>query len=1020
MADDDANNPEPSPDTEAPPDEAASEAVAEAAGAFRAVGQAIGGFARRVGAFASGAAGRPVIPEALREPLAAARALRFEGDHSTALARLRAADIEHPGEPFVAFAMALTHLHDVLEGGRPYKALEELGEQLGDDLGRGAPLLVAAGPPLGQGDPGRALDLIRRAMPELRRLPEPVESEAVWLSHVMAGIAQLRLGNEERSLRELQKARARTPSEVAGGLRRLILRHGVELALIGGQLADAESWVREALRENPEDDGLLATLARVMAAKGDSIAAHALLDRLTIAQHARTYVWVGLSVGLPDDAPPLREVTLRLLQTEPDSPDGRRLWALTELDASQTEPLTQAGIREVLDALAQTAAGAARASRDRHLAELAHAALRLDHFDDDLVGPVERRLREDAPDPPPEELRLLAARHRQAKGDPVGSDLLTTVPPVFRADPELGGPWGPDPQSPLRNADLRTSVLSSERKLIAAQACLADDALRDLAGDLLVDALVARPENTRARVLLSEATMHLATGEKPRLEELLTAATTLLASVPGRIQGVSLEGVERAMGRVVAARERLARPLTIATMGEFSAGKSTFVNALLGEAIAPMGVLPTTTTINVFRRGTGGGARVHYRDGRIGMIDKGDVQEFLHGLDDEEAQRIRHMEIERSGSRMGDAAVVDTPGLNALDDYHEQVAREFLDEADAVVWVFSATRSGAASEVGMLTELRESGRQVLGVLNKVDTLDPSERDELSAYLREQLGDVLVDVVPLRGNEALEYRTGHSSTGSDPFAAVESALDTHFLRKARELKRALTAKRLLEALQAAKNATMEAVTALEKGAEEATRSADRDRPTAASLLMSFGDVIVPAFLGADDVLVREGLGLGILQTKKGLAKGPLDPMDAEYLGACVRESVLGSLQKALMDVAAIDPAASEVLDKQFLPWARGHLDGLMSAGYITSLLEERGKAIAEGEGAARKAFREALVPVAEGWAANARTLVAEVERTRQRFDRSAASKPRAEALRLRTSLVTTLDGLAEAARPLARG
>lgn len=1014
MAEDDSKTPEAPENTEA---EAAEEESSDATGAFRAVGQALGGFARRVGAFASSAAGRPVIPEGLREPLAAARTLRYEGEQSRSLARLRATNLEQPGEPFVALAMALTHLHDLLEGGRPIKALEELTEAIGDSLGRGAPLLVAAGPFLGQDDPGRALDLIRRAMPELRRLPDPVEGEAIWLAHVMAGIAQLRLGNEERSLRELQKARARTPSEVAGGLRKLILKHGVELALVGGQLADAESWVREALRENPDDDSLLATLARVMAAKGDSIAAHALLEKLTIAEHARTYVWVGLSVGLPDDSPSLREVTLRLLQTEPENPQGRRLWALTELEGARREPLSSEGISQVIAALAETAAKTSVGNRDRHLAELAHAALRLDCLDDDAVGPVMRRLEEDAPEPPPEELRLLAARRRQHDGQPAGADLLPTVPPVFRADPEIGGPWGPDPQSPLRNADLRSSVLASERKLVAAQACLGDHELHDLAGDLLVDALVVRPENGRARTLLGEATLKLAVDTKPRLEDLLTAATSLLASVPGRIHGVSLDGVEQAMTRVVAARERLARPLTIATMGEFSAGKSTFVNALLGEAVAPMGVLPTTTTINVFRRGTGGGARVHYRDGRIGMIDKADVQEFLHGLDDAEAQRIRHMEIERSGGRMGDAAVVDTPGLNALDEYHEQVAREFLDEADAVVWVFSATRSGAASEVGMLTELRESGRQVLGVLNKVDTLDADEQAELATYLREQLGEVLVEVVPLRGNDALKFRT-EGGQGKDPFAAIETALDTHFLRKARELKRTLTARRLQEALEAAKLATLEAVEALERGADEATRAADQERPSAAELLMSFGDNIIPAFLGADDVLVREGLGLGILQTKKGLAKGPLDPLDAEYLGACIRESVLGALQKALMQVAAIDPAASEVLDRQFLPWARGHLDGLMSAGYITDLLGERGKSIADGETAARQAFREALVPLAEGWASHARTLVQEVERARQRFDRSAASKPRAEALRLRTSLVTTLDGLAEMARPLA--
>ena len=85
-------------------------------------------------------------------------------------------------------------------------------------------------------------------------------------------------------------------------------------------------------------------------------------------------------------------------------------------------------------------------------------------------------------------------------------------------------------------------------------------------------------------------------------------------------------------------------------------------------------------------------------------------------------------------------SVVDTPGLNALDEYHETVAREFIEEADAVVWLFSATQGGTATEAGILAELREGGRKVLGVLNKVDTLDSeADRDELTAYLREPCG-----------------------------------------------------------------------------------------------------------------------------------------------------------------------------------------------------------------------------------------------------------------------------------------
>lgn len=52
--------------------------------------------------------------------------------------------------------------------------------------------------------------------------------------------------------------------------------------------------------------------------------------------------------------------------------------------------------------------------------------------------------------------------------------------------------------------------------------------------------------------------------------------------------------------------------------------------------------------INLFRRGPSGSARVHYRDGSIGTVARDEVHTFLQNLDDIEASRIRHMEIERT------------------------------------------------------------------------------------------------------------------------------------------------------------------------------------------------------------------------------------------------------------------------------------------------------------------------------------------------------------------------------------
>lgn len=991
---------------------------------LRSVGDALGGWARRVGELVAEVSGAPTVPDELREPLEHARTLRLTGAQAQAQAIVRAELEKHPTQPHLRYALGLTFVHDLITGGRPLRPLVEVIAALQEDaLGSAPRQLLQGAHDLYDGRPEHALDALRRAARHLGEVPKRDAQETRLLVHLLAGLAQLRRGEQDRALRELHKARTQLPAELGPPLRDVLLRHGIALLLAADQTAEAERWIDDAQAHDEHDPLARELQVRVLAAKGDAIGAQARLEALGDEPSLdETRLWVGLTVGLPrDSGDDLPTVAMRHLQAAPADPEHRRRWALAELARRQREghelgPTDVSLRRDVVQALSDAAQAAPAAVRDRWLQELAHVALRLDWFPPPVRDPIFDRLRREE-GTAPEELRLVRARHRIAAGDRSHEDFQPGMPPRFRADPELGSLAGPDPCSPLRDPDLRSAVLASQRALAAAERCHLEGQ-DELAQDLLVEALIEAPELSRARKMLAE----LAQGETgTRLEDQLAAATTLLAGVPNRVLGVPLVGVQTALAQVIAARERLARPLTIAIMGEFSAGKSTFVNALLGQTVAPMGVLPTTCTINVFRRGLTGGARVHYRDGRIATLAAADVESFLHGLDDAQAARIRHVEIERTGGRVGEAAVVDTPGLNALDAFHEQVAREFLDEADAVVWLFSATRSGAATEAGMLQSLRAGGRQVLGVLNKVDTLDDDEKIELAEYLRKQLGQVLVEVVPVCARKALEYRTAPAGPkGEDPFAAVEAALERHFLQRARELKRSLTARRLSEALQAAREAVAEAVTALEQRADATLQGMQGERVAAHPLLLRFGDALEEQWSGVDDLLTREGLSLGVLVAGKGRAKGPLDPQDADYLAASLREGTMFALRRALAPLGHEDPAAAQVLDDQLVPWAQGHVEGLVHAGFIAALIQEHGDKISEGEAAMRAGFRDGLRPIARAWAARAGQLARAVERARARLDREASSAPRAEALRLRSAVLTAIDALAQAVHEDADG
>ena len=252
-----------------------------------------------------------------------------------------------------------------------------------------------------------------------------------------------------------------------------------------------------------------------------------------------------------------------------------------------------------------------------------------------------------------------------------------------------------------------------------------------------------------------------------------------------------------------------------------------------------------------------------------------------------------------------------------------------------MVWIFSATQGGTATEAGILRELRAGGRKVLGVLNKVDVLDSdAEQRELADYLREQLGPVLVEVLPLSANAALVHRASKQS-GNDPFRSIDDALERHFLAHARELKAELTRRRLSEALLLAKITLDSAVLELEsRGAGEPLADA-LARATAA--LGKFSEDLHEGLLGLDDMLTREALAIGLVEAGEGVRR-KLDRQDAEYLEATLEDVALRVLQERLAGLSGDHEVLANLLVERLVPWARGYMAGLSARGFASSLVQ----------------------------------------------------------------------------------
>jgi GTP-binding protein EngB required for normal cell division len=162
--------------------------------------------------------------------------------------------------------------------------------------------------------------------------------------------------------------------------------------------------------------------------------------------------------------------------------------------------------------------------------------------------------------------------------------------------------------------------------------------------------------------------------------------------------------------RLEEARESLHGFFLLVVAGEYNSGKSSFINALLGERVLPEGVTPTTDRVNLLRHGP--------------EVSERPLREFL-------LERTHPAEILR------EINVVDTPGTNAVIREHEELTRDFVPRSDLILFVTSADRPFTESERAFLAEIRDWGKKIVFVVNKVDILaGPDEVEQVTGFVRE--------------------------------------------------------------------------------------------------------------------------------------------------------------------------------------------------------------------------------------------------------------------------------------------
>ncbi len=229
-------------------------------------------------------------------------------------------------------------------------------------------------------------------------------------------------------------------------------------------------------------------------------------------------------------------------------------------------------------------------------------------------------------------------------------------------------------------------------------------------------------------------------------------------------------------------RRRKEDPFTIVVCGEFKRGKSSLINALLGEEATPINVTTETVTLNRISYGGRGNEAVLSGGRRIRLADEELLRESLERLAAQLGEPIKQVEIRRPAELLREATIVDTPGLgDSLRDFSSLV-EEALAQADAVIYLFSVNYPLSQSEQMFLRTMivPQKYTELLLVGNYADMLSGREDYErMKALLAGRIQGLLPDQEPWLLS-ALDERCRQTEE-SRPNPAMEDILEEGFDR-----------------------------------------------------------------------------------------------------------------------------------------------------------------------------------------------------------------------------------------------
>jgi GTP-binding protein EngB required for normal cell division len=182
------------------------------------------------------------------------------------------------------------------------------------------------------------------------------------------------------------------------------------------------------------------------------------------------------------------------------------------------------------------------------------------------------------------------------------------------------------------------------------------------------------------------------------------------------------------------------KEISVAVLGRFKAGKSSFLNHLFCRDLLPVGVVPVTAVVTEIEYGPKEKAVIHFLDGHAEQSSVDSIRQFIAESENpDNAKGVDTVKVEAPWlDSLRGLRFVDTPGLESALAHNTEASLRWLPNVGLALVAVGIDTPLSQHDIELLESLRQYTPNISILLTKADLLDEAERAEVLIFVRERL------------------------------------------------------------------------------------------------------------------------------------------------------------------------------------------------------------------------------------------------------------------------------------------